>query len=86
MCARSSLFLAYLGYGFIPLEGIGYGIMAKVGRKFQSNNPIRFSRIYVVWKNILNFSTEQPSCKLLLSILVLQQNTTRHTPRDFFKR
>ena len=44
VCARSSLFLAYLGYGFIPLEGIGYGIMmAKVGRKFQSNNLIRFS-------------------------------------------
>ena len=43
VCARSSLFLAYLGYGFIPLEGIGYGIMPKVGRKFQSNNLIRFS-------------------------------------------
>ncbi len=26
---RSSLFLAYLGYGFIPLEGIGYGLMAE---------------------------------------------------------
>ena len=29
MCVRSSLFLAYLGYGFIPLEGIGYGLMAQ---------------------------------------------------------
>lgn len=27
--ARSSLFLAYLGYGFILLEGIGYGLMAE---------------------------------------------------------
>ena len=38
----------------------------------------------MVWKNILNFSTEQPSCKLLLSILVLQPNATRHTLIDFF--
>ena len=29
MYARSSLFLAYLGYGFILLEGIGYGLMAE---------------------------------------------------------
>ena len=29
MFARSSLFLAYLGYGFILLEGIGYGLMAE---------------------------------------------------------
>ena len=54
--AKSLLLSAYLDFGFIRLEG-QYSIF----RRHLQILIFDLFRIYVVWKNILNFSSDQPT-------------------------